>query len=98
VKVRVQGDGIGTTSYWLWCPACDDAVRIDNTWGWNGDIERPTFSPSLLTRVTIAGREVVCHSFITDGVWLYLADSTHDKAGQAVPMVDLPDWVAADPR
>ena len=94
--MRVQGDGIGTTSYWLWCPACDDAVRIDNTWGWNGDLDRPTFSPSILTRWSVQGeiQDRVCHSFVTDGVWHYLADCTHEMAGQHVPMVDLPEWVA----
>jgi hypothetical protein len=86
----------GRDSYWLWCPACDDAVRIDSSWGWNGDLERPTFTPSLLTRMTIAGVENVCHSFVTDGVWNFLGDCTHDKAGQFVPMVDLPAWLAKE--
>ena len=105
-KVRVQGD-----SFWLWCPACDDAHRISNAWGWNGDTERPTFTPSIRvggvqwaesesfhkpSHKVGAGEQIVCHSFLTDGVWNYLGDCTHDKAGQSVPMVDLPDWVAAE--
>lgn len=90
VAVRRSAD---QTSYWLWCPACDDAVRIDDTWGWNGDLDRPTFTPSLLTRFTIQGHEWVCHSFVTDGAWQFLGDCTHDKAGQTVPMVDVPDWL-----
>lgn len=85
----------GRAHYWLWCPACDDAVMINDSWGWNGDLERPTFSPSLLTRLTMAGRERVCHSFVVDGVWQYLGDCTHEKAGQHVPMVDLPDWMTS---
>lgn len=47
----------------VWCPGCDlshpftidappvpDGERLNNgvTWEWNGDLERPTFSPSLL--------------------------------------------------
>lgn len=93
MKVRVARSG-GKVCYWLWCPACDDAVMISDDWSWNGDSERPTFSPSLLTRFTMAGRDHVCHSFVVDGVWQYLADCTHDRAGQHVPMVDVPDWVA----
>jgi len=35
-----------------WCPGCDDvhAITVDapNSWTWNGDLERPTFSPSVL--------------------------------------------------
>ena len=30
-----------------------------------------------------------CHSFVTDGNIQYLADCTHELAGQTVP---LPDW------
>lgn len=93
MKVRVVASG-AKTSYWLWCPACDDVVLIDNTWDFNGDVERPTFTPSLLSRYAAGGQERVCHSFVTDGVWHYLADCTHGRAGQAVPVVDLPDWVA----
>lgn len=93
MKIRVEESGKKTT-YVLWCPACDHTVCIDSTWGWNGDTERPTFTPSLLTRFTMAGQEHVCHSFVTDGVWNYLGDCTHDRANQAVPMVDLPNWVA----
>ncbi len=95
MKVRVSRSG-GRTTYSLWCPACDDLVCINSTWEWNGDVERPTFAPSLLTRSVVAGREHICHSFVTDGSWHYLGDCTHNRAGQAVPAVDLPDWVLAE--
>lgn len=95
MKVRVASRP-GRTTYSLWCPACDDLVLINDTWGWNGDAERPTFTPSLLTRFNMAGREQVCHSFVTNGVWNYLGDCTHDKAGQSVPVVDLPEWALAE--
>ena len=36
-----------------------------------------------------------CHSFLVDGVWQFLGDSAHALAGQNVPMVPLPDWLAA---
>lgn len=52
VKVRVRKSN-GKTTYSLWCPACDDLVCIDDSWGWNGDTERPTFAPSLLTRISL---------------------------------------------
>ena len=84
------------TIYQLWCPACSDVVCIDNTWGWNGDTERPTFAPSLLTRHNIAGRDHVCHAFVTEGEWMYLDDSTHDLAGQSAPVVDLPEWAVRE--
>lgn len=92
MKVRVR-KATDKTVYVLWCPACDDAHNIDNTWDFNGDTEKPTFTPSLLSEIAFTdGRRYVCHSYVTDGVWNYLDDSTHDKAGQMVPVVDLPDW------
>jgi len=95
MKVRVARSGERVT-YSLWCPACDDLVCINDTWGWNGDRERPTFTPSLLTRFVMAGEERICHSFVTDGLWNYLGDCTHGRAGQSVPVVDLPNWVLAE--
>jgi Family of unknown function (DUF6527) len=79
----------GLTSYLLWCPGCDGAVMIDNTWSFNGNAERPTFEPSILT----TGSDSQCHSFLRDGQWQFLSDSTHKLAGQTVPMIDLPDWL-----
>jgi hypothetical protein len=35
----------------FWCPGCDGAHQIHtgpNGWTWNGDLERPTFTPSVL--------------------------------------------------
>jgi hypothetical protein len=36
----------------FWCPGCDTAhsitVNAADGWGWNGDLERPTFTPSVL--------------------------------------------------
>jgi hypothetical protein len=63
------------------------------TWEFNGNLERPTLSPSIMTRYNLGETEVVCHSFLTDGVWNFLDDCTHQYKGQQVPMVPLPDWV-----
>lgn len=38
----------------FWCPGCDEAHRIQHgagggpRWTWNGDVEKPTFTPSVL--------------------------------------------------
>lgn len=40
----------------FWCPACDMAHRIRHgagagpRWGWNGNVDKPTFTPSILLR------------------------------------------------
>ena len=80
-----------------------------NAWTWNKSTTAPTVTPSIkVTGVQWApdqgfhkprhrvepGEQVVCHSFLTDGQWQFLADSTHVLAGQTVPMVPLPDWLA----
>lgn len=55
-------------------------------WQWNGSLESPTVSPSVLVTYSHAGVEKVCHSFINDGVIQYLSDCTHHLAGKTVPL------------
>ncbi len=77
---------------WLFhCPACGFAHGPDDSWTFNGDVERPTFSPSLLVRCEYgeAREKRVCHSFVRDGRIEYLSDCTHAMAGQTV---EIPDW------
>lgn len=101
-KLRsVVGNGL-----MFWCPGCDGAHRVQHgegpgpRWGWNGDAERPTFTPSVLVRYdgADAGRDgappAVCHSFITDGRIQFLGDCAHALAGQTVDLADWPARVA----
>lgn len=80
------------------CPGCGflhaiypDGCVADNKarWTWNGDLERPTLTPSLLVTWPQNGVEQRCHSFIRDGRIEFCGDSTHGKAGQTL---DIPDW------
>lgn len=40
----------------FWCPGCDDVHGINvgeggpPRWGWNGNVDKPTFTPSILVR------------------------------------------------
>lgn len=105
-KLRsVEGGGL-----MFWCPGCDGAhmVRVGEgsgpRWGYNGDAERPTFTPSVLVTWSEPSdapeefddqskdKRMVCHSFVTDGRIQFLGDCTHALAGQTV---DLPDWGAS---
>lgn len=63
------------------------------TWTWDGNLDAPTLSPSILTRW---GNDKVCHSYLRAGVFEYLDDSTHQYAGQKVPMPELPEWLIHD--
>lgn len=58
------------------------------SWTWDGNLEAPTVSPSILTR----HGEGVCHSFLRAGVFEFLGDCTHSLAGKQVPMPDLGEW------
>lgn len=70
----------------FWCPGCNEAHQIKHgtgtgpRWGWNGDVEKPVFTPSVLVTGTqwptddeharlmrgehVAPRPMVCHSFV----------------------------------
>ena len=107
-KLRVIGDGL----VMFHCPGCKTGhqVVVDGSrgWTWNGDGDRPTFTPSILCQGTVpitdeqharimAGEKVqpaplVCHSYVTDGRIQFLGDCTHALAGQTV---DLPDMTGA---
>jgi len=93
--------------YVFLCPGCDalHAVRVGSSegpsWTFNGDPERPTFSPSILVtkpleymrpKDAVAANDSepeVCHSFIEDGFIRFLADSTHTLSGLTVQLPDL---------
>lgn len=89
----------------FFCPGCKavHGVKVGAGagphWGYNGNPDAPTFTPSVLVTT---GRAVnpnfqpepgdppaVCHSFITDGRIAFLTDSDHALAGQTV---DLPPF------
>ena len=77
------------------CPGCDLVHGISTgagpgpRWGYNGNAEVPTFTPSVLVRYTWSDGPRICHSFVTDGRIQFLGDCTHKLAGKTV---DLPDW------
>ena len=86
----------------FWCPGCNDRhvipVEGTNGWAFDGNVDSPTFSPSILVYPAQCldehGKSYTtprCHSFIRRGQWEYCGDSTHALAGQTVPMIELDD-------
>ena len=71
-----------------YCSGCKQSHLIPSRWQFNGDREKPTFSPSLLIRYYNEAKksDYTCHSFIVDGKWQYCGDSTHELAGQTIEM------------
>ncbi len=56
-------------------------------WQWNGSMDRPTFSPSILVNPSndqSSGPR--CHSFVRDGQIEFLSDCSHELAGKTVPL------------
>lgn len=99
-------DGTDNRLTW-WCPGCNEAHSIQHgdgprpRWGWNGNADRPTFTPSVLVRWSEPSDDPaqfddrahdvpkVCHSFVVDGRMQFLGDCTHALAGKTV---DIPPW------
>jgi hypothetical protein len=95
---------------WIFiCPGCEhrhyvptqDAHVADDKliWTFNGDIERPTFSPSLMLKTgkyvvpdfedDFPGQNSICHSIVTDGMIHFCGDSTHHLSGQTLPLPEI---------
>jgi Family of unknown function (DUF6527) len=64
-------------------------------WTWNGSIDAPTINPSILTNWQAGdgdgnpAPDIVCHSFVNNGMVEFLPDCTHSLAGQTVPLLDV---------
>lgn len=66
-------------------------------WTFNGDLESPTFDPSILGKHEewqgdlVPPKVHVCHSFVRNGMIQFLDDCTHALAGKTVPLPDITD-------
>lgn len=75
------------------CPGCKCSHYVNTkpergaAWEFNGDLNKPTVSPSIL--VGSLGHVRRCHSFIKDGNIQFLSDCEHELAGQTV---ELPEY------
>jgi hypothetical protein len=84
--------------YLHWCPACDElhGFPVDkphtngHQWTFNGDINNPTFNPSMNISSGL------CHYHLHAGRIIYTGDSRSGMAGQNVAMMPLPPWVRDD--
>ena len=83
--------------YIFHCPACGHShvfytvrQRLNGPlWHFNGNMERPTFRPSLLVNKDLSNKSVPrCHIFVTGGRIQYLNDCTHEFAGKTIEMED----------
>lgn len=96
-----------TISYHFYCPGCmrGHSYPVSQKyyelrfvegpiWHFNGNLDQPTFTPSLRMFYTdpVTEREhTTCHLFLTDGKIQFCSDSKHELAGQTVDLVDFPE-------
>lgn len=105
-RAKIYKHSDGSEALIIRCPGCGTThlpivkagTNPTPVWGWNGSIEIPTLTPSVLVTwdygPTDAKVRHRCHSFIKDGRIQFLNDCTHHLAGQTV---DLPDIETNEP-
>lgn len=66
----------------FWCPGCDDRHEVrtqgPNPWTWNGDVEKPTFYPSVATE---------CRATVKDAEGRWTGEHVRDAQGLPVELV-----------
>jgi len=53
VAVARQWTGDGRTGLHFWCPGCNEPHQVTTSpsgWVWNGNLEKPTLTPSVLVQ------------------------------------------------
>jgi hypothetical protein len=71
---------LSVNKYYFYCPGCKMGhFFLLPKWKWNGDFEKPTVTPSIVT-------EGKCHLLIKEGKIEYLTDCKHEMAGQTIDM------------
>lgn len=112
MKIRAIGktEGRNNPDFIFFCPACQSGHGIWTTsrneitqaiWTFDGNMERPTISPSVLLRFTEydtdenkmpikeSVKDIVCHSVITNGMIAFQGDCTHELKNQTI---ELPEF------
>lgn len=67
--------------------------RHQPLWKFNGDLTRPTLTPSMRSYYTHPTHHqdiTTCHFFVRDGQIEYLSDCQHEYAGKTIPLPDFP--------
>lgn len=79
----------GVSHFLIWCPGCQEphayATSGSCSWSFNGNLERPTFTPSLLHHGNPR-----CHLNLTDGMIQFHGDCEHALKNTVQPMADFP--------
>jgi hypothetical protein len=99
INIKVFGDGkrdYHKIAYTFYCPGCKYnhiyfVKGFNKIWQFNGDVDNPTFTPSLLNRIPATDKEAErnrCHLFVKNGRIEYCNDCFHELKGKTVEMED----------
>ena len=79
----------------FYCPGCRELHNVNETWHWNGNLDKPTIQPSIRVRAPHGEKQQmrVCHSYITEGTIQFLHDCTHDLSGKTVALPNIEPWL-----
>lgn len=94
IKVKKLSNVEETEHSWLHeCPGCGSGHAFDSRWTFNGNLEKPTFSPSMLVngpRQKDANGipSTRCHYYLRGGMIQFLNDCDHELKGQTVECPD----------
>lgn len=98
-------------NYYFYCVGCKELHRFPTKapthgdgppiplWSFNGNAEKPTFTPSLRHlrhRADYAGCGPHCHVVVTDGKIQFCADCEHELAGQTLDMPRIAEHIPED--
>ena len=83
--------------YRFFCPGCKELHHYSivgathPVWDFDGNLESPTFSPSLRITGGFADDPDICHLTLTSGLFHFYPDSTHELSGkQDIPLEEYP--------
>lgn len=88
----VSNPGQHGAKFLIFCPGCNCCHGWNDGWTFDGNLDSPSVSPSLLVShlPNKINDEIVyngiCHSFIRNGNIEFLSDCTHKLASQTVKL------------
>ncbi len=101
---KVEPDNLTDDSpdWVFFCPGCKQLHGVwtskpnivngkPQIWTFNGNVDKPTFSPSIhitRTRTGSSKPETICHSFVRDGKIQFLGDCRHDLKNQTIELTE----------
>ncbi len=90
-KLMLTNAKEGQVGHMFYCPGCKHHHVYDvPRWSFNGNMDKPTFTPSLLVYIpTRNGNKTLCHLFVTDGKIQFLGDCEHELRGKTVDMEEV---------